>query len=115
MSEGITLSVLVFGIDSTVTDKVSARLQSQGVDARSLAISNTPESDAEIQRVAGEKNWSGLIVGHGVRQDQEWFERVMKIVNEVNSNISTVNTKGPDDVENAIERHFDVKLPLTRT
>ncbi|UJR14295.1 hypothetical protein I4U23_001285 [Adineta vaga] len=108
MSEVTSLNILIFGVDNQVTDGVSNRLRSQGIQAESLVISNTQESDTEIERILRSKDWNGLIVGHGVRQDQEWFERIMNIVNTTNPNVSIINTKGPDDVENAIERYFNV-------
>jgi hypothetical protein len=61
------------------------------------------------------KNWDGLIVGHGVRKDQDSFERVMRIVNNTKPNIAEIQSNEPNDVKNAIERHFNVKLPLTKT
>src|SRR4051812_34751543 len=108
-----SINILIFGIDAKVANSASVRLRAQGIDADSLAISNTPESDTEIARIVNSEHWDGLIVGHGVRQDQKWFERVMRIVNDTKPNISLIESKGPNDVENAIERHFKVKLPLT--
>ncbi len=108
-----SLSILIFGVEAKLAQSVSDRLRGKGIDADSLGVSNTPESDAEIARIVSSKNWNGLIVGNAVRENPEWFERVKQIVNNVNPNIPVVYNNGPNDVENAIERHFNVQLPLT--
>jgi hypothetical protein len=107
------LNILIFGVEVKLAQSVSQRLRGKGIDTDSLGVSNTPERDAGIARTVSSKNWSDLIVGNGVRENSEWFERVKKIVNNVNSTISVVYNNGPNDVENAIERHFNVQLPLT--
>jgi UDP-N-acetyl-D-mannosaminuronic acid transferase (WecB/TagA/CpsF family) len=109
-----SLKILILGVDVKITDSATAQLRAQGIDADSLAISNTPESDAAIARIVDSKNWNGLIVGHGVRQNHEWFERVMRIINNTKPNIALIQTKDRNDVENAIEHHFNIKLPLTK-
>ena len=108
-----SLSILAFGISPNLVDAVNDRLLAQGIDAKSLAISNTASSDAEISRIASSKNWSGMLVGYGVRHDQQWFERVLRIVQQANPKIPLIDHRGPSDAEKAIERHFHVKLPLT--
>jgi UDP-N-acetyl-D-mannosaminuronic acid transferase (WecB/TagA/CpsF family) len=109
-----SLNILIFGIDPKIAESASAQLRDQGIDADALAVSNTPESDTEIAHIVNSKNWDGLIVGHGVRKDQEWFERVIRIVNNTKPNIAVIENKGPNDVKNAVERHFSIKLPLTK-
>jgi hypothetical protein len=108
-----SLSILTFGVDPKTAQSVSDRLRNKGVDAESLAVSNTPESDAEIARIVSSKNWNGFMVGNAVRQNTEWFERVKQIISNINPNIPLVYNNGPNDVENAIERHFNIQLPLT--
>ena len=109
------LSILAFGIDSHLVSTVNNRLRAQGIDAESLAISNTPSSDAEIAQIVRSKNWNGFFVGYGVRHDRQWFERVKRIVHDANPNIPLIHHEGPSDAERAIERHFNVRLPLVRT
>ena len=111
----LSLSILAFGLTPSLVQAVNKRLLAQGIDATSLAISNTASSDAEISRIASSKNWSGMLIGYGIRHDQEWFERVLEIVHKANPKIPLINHHGPSDAENAIERHFHVRLPLTRT
>lgn len=109
------LSILAFGMSPNLVQAVNNRLLAQGIDATSLAISNTASSDADIYRIASSKNWSGMLVGYGIRHEQEWFERVLQIVHKANPKIPLIHHRGPSDAESAIERHFHVRLPLTRT
>jgi hypothetical protein len=109
------LSILALGITPQIVYSVNDRLLAQGIDAKSLVITNTSSSDAEIARVASSKNWSGFMVGYGVRSDREWFERVVQIIHHANPNISLIHHHGPNDAENAIERHFNVRLPIKTT
>ncbi len=109
------LSILALGITPNIVYSVNNRLLAQGVDATSLVIANTSSSDAEIARVAKSKNWSGFMVGYGIRNDREWFKRVVQIIHYANPNIPLINHQGPSDAENAIERHFNVRLPLKTT
>jgi len=51
-----SLKILIFGVDVKVADSVSARLRAQSIDADSLAISNTPESDTAIASIVNSKN-----------------------------------------------------------
>jgi hypothetical protein len=110
-----SLKILIFGVDVKSTDSIRNQLRAQGIDADSLTISNTRTSDTAIRRIVDSKNWDGLIVDNSVRQDDEWFERVMNIVNNSKSKISLIQSKGPNDVQNAIERHFNVKLVGSQT
>jgi ketosteroid isomerase-like protein len=109
------LSILALGITPQLVYSVNNRLRAQGVDATSLVITNTFSSDAEIARVASSKNWSGLMVGYGVRNDRQWFKRVIQIIHDANPNIPLIDHHGPNDAENAIERHFNVRLPIKTT
>jgi hypothetical protein len=106
------LSILALGITPDIVYSVNNRLRAQGVDATSLVITNKSSSDAEIARVASSKNWNGLMVGYGIRNDAEWFKRVIQIIHYANPNIPLIDHRGPSDAENAIERHFNVRLPL---
>ncbi len=109
------LSILALGITPAIVHSVNNRLLAQGIDATSLVVTNTPSSDAEITRVASSKNWSGLMVGYGIRGDREWFKRIIQIIHHANPNIPLIDHQGPGDAENAIERHFNVRLPLKTT
>jgi hypothetical protein len=109
------LSILALGITPAIVHSVNNRLLAQGIDATSLVVTNTPSSDAEIARVASSKNWSGLMVGYGIRGDREWFKRIIQIIHSANPNIPLIHHEGPGDAENAIERHFNVRLPLKTT
>ena len=104
----------MLGLSPSIVHSVNDRVRAQGVDSKSIAISNTSTCDAEISRIVRSKNWNGLFIGYGVRQDQKWYERVLKIVHEANPNLPLIQHNGPSDVENAIERHFNVRLPLGR-
>jgi UDP-N-acetyl-D-mannosaminuronic acid transferase (WecB/TagA/CpsF family) len=115
MSQSSALSILVFGLDPKTAQSVNDRLHARGVDSDAVAVSDTPESDAEIVRLVSSKNWNGLIVGYGVRKQNKWFERVMQIVTSTNPNVPLIHTEGPTDAENAIERHFNIQLPQTTT
>ncbi|CAF0928295.1 unnamed protein product [Adineta steineri] len=112
MNQQHSLSILVLGLTPSILDSIDNRLIARGIDAKSLAVTNTSSADAEIARVASSKNWNGVIVGYGVRNDSEWFERLMQIIHNANPNIVLIHHNGPDDVENAIERHFNIQLPL---
>ncbi|UJR11275.1 hypothetical protein I4U23_015457 [Adineta vaga] len=103
-------------IDSaSILDSVKNRLVVQGIDVGTLAVTNEPSCDNEIARIASSKDWNGVIVGYGVRNDTDWFERVLQIIHSANPNISLIDHKNPDDVENAIERHYNIRLPLNKT
>ena len=106
------LSILALRITPSIVSSVNDRLLAQGVDATSLVVTNTSSSDAEIIRVVSSKNWSGLMVGYGVRNDSEWFKRVVQIIHDANPKIQLIHHEVPGDGENAIERHFKVRLPL---
>ncbi|CAF1408077.1 unnamed protein product, partial [Didymodactylos carnosus] len=56
----------------------------KSVDAKGLVVTNTPACDAEIARVVKEKDWNGLFIGYGVRHDQQWFDRIINVVNQSN-------------------------------
>jgi hypothetical protein len=107
------LSILGLGLTPSLVNSVNNRLCARGIDATSLVVTNSSASDAEVARVASSKNWSGLFVGYGVRHDREWFERLMQIIHNANPSIPLIDHRGPDDAENAIERHFNIRLPLT--
>ena len=47
------------------------------------------------------------MVRSGLRQDRAWFERMMRIVKNINPNILMLDYYGLDDVENAIFRQLD--------
>ena len=105
------LSILILGLTPSILNSINNRLLARGVDATSLAVTNSSSSDAEIIRIASSKNWSGLMIGYGVRNNHEWFERLMQIIQNANPNIPLIHHEGPNDAENAIERHFNIQLP----
>lgn len=107
-----SLSILTLGITTSIAQSVNSRLLALGIDATSLVLANTPSSDAELARVVSSKTWSGVIVGYGVQRDPIWFEHVMQVIRQANPNVPLIHHDGPGDVESAIERHFNVKLPL---
>jgi len=109
------LSILALGLSPNTVQSVNNRLLAQGIDATSLVVTNTASSDAQIARVASSKNFSGLLVGYGVRGDPEWFRRVLQVIHSANPNIQLIHHEGPSDAERAIERHFNVQLPLRST
>jgi hypothetical protein len=109
------LSILALGHAPNIVHSVNNRLLAQGIDATSLVITNTASSDAEIARVASSKNFSGLMVGHFVQSDPGWFQRVLQVIHSANPNIQLIHQQGPHDAERAIERHFNVRLPLRST
>ena len=111
-SSRTSLSLLSFGCSPTIARAFQERMRNQGVDATSLAISNTPEGDAEIVRGITSRDWSCWMVGLGLMQDRVWFERVMTIVKTANPHVPMLDIHGPGDVENAIVRQLGVKLPL---
>ncbi|CAF1599212.1 unnamed protein product [Didymodactylos carnosus] len=100
------------GITPSLVHSINNDLVSKGVDAKGLVVTNTPACDAEIARVVKEKDWNGLFIGYGVRHDQQWFDRIINVVNQSNPKVKLLHHNGPSDVQNAIERHFHVKLPL---
>ncbi|CAF1381161.1 unnamed protein product [Didymodactylos carnosus] len=92
---------------------VSDELRLKGIDAKGIVVINSSDGDKEIAQVVKEKNWDGLLIGGGVRSNPEWLDRIVKIVNDSNPNVKIIDHNGPKDVENAIERHFNIKLPLS--
>jgi hypothetical protein len=66
-----SLKMLIFGIDVKVADRLVLDFVLKGIDADSLAVSNTPESDIAIGNIVDSKDWDRLIVGNGVRQDHK--------------------------------------------
>jgi hypothetical protein len=106
-----SLSILLMGLSPSLVDSVKNRLFARGVNMEGLVVTNTPWSDAEIARIVSSKNWSGIIIGYGVQMNREMYERVVQIVQRVNPNIPLLHHAGSDDAENAIERHFNIRLP----
>ena len=105
------LSIVTFGVDQNTARGVQDRLCARGINAESYVVSNTATSDDEITNILTSKKWDGLIIGFGVQKDRQWFERVQEIVKKANSNLPLIHHQGPNDLENAIERHFNIQLP----
>jgi UDP-N-acetyl-D-mannosaminuronic acid transferase (WecB/TagA/CpsF family) len=109
------LRIVTFGIAQHTARQVSDRLCARGIDAESHVVSNTPAGDAEIARVLTSKKWDGLMIGLGVQKQPEWYERVVEVVKNANPNVPLIQHEGPNDLENAIERHFKIQLPHAPT
>jgi dTDP-4-dehydrorhamnose reductase len=107
-----SLKILILGKDPQVGQEGATQLSAQGVDAASLAITDTRESDVAIANIAGSKKWDGLVLSKAVQDDNVWFERVLQVVKKSNPNIKLIQYKDRSDVPSAIERQFNVKLPL---
>jgi hypothetical protein len=108
------LSIVTFGVDQNTARRVKDRLCARGINAESYVVSNTPTSDAEIANIVTSKNWDGLIIGFGVQKDRPWYERILEVIKKANPNLPLIHHQGPDDLENAIERHFKIQLPPTQ-
>jgi hypothetical protein len=104
------LSIVTFGVDQNTARRVSDRLCARGINAESYVISNTATSDAEIANILTSKKWDGLIIGLGVQKDRPWFERIVEVVNKANPNLPLIHHQGPNDLEDAIKRHFKIQL-----
>ena len=109
------LSIVIFGMDPNTAHRVSSRLCARGINAESCVVSNTFTSDTEIASVLNSKNWDGIVIGLGVQKRLEWYERVVKIIKNTDPNVPLIQHEGPSDLENAIERHFKIQLPLAPT
>jgi hypothetical protein len=107
------LSIVTFGVDQNTARQVKDRLCTRGINAESYVVSNTPTSDTEIANILTSKKWDGFIIGLGVQKDLQWFERVLEVVKKANPNVPLIHHQGPNDLENVIERHFKIRLPLT--
>ena len=105
------LSIVTFGVDQTTACRVQDLLRARGINAESYVVSNTATSDDEIKIILTSKKWDGLIIGLGVQKDRQWFKRVQEIVKNANPNVPLIQHKGVSDLENAIERHFNIQLP----
>jgi CO dehydrogenase/acetyl-CoA synthase epsilon subunit len=110
-----SLRIVMFSDDPDTAQRVSNRLHEYGIHAEAYVVSNTPTSDAEIASVLTSKNLDGVIIDCGIQEDPEWYERVVKIIKTANPHVFLIHNEGPDDIENAIESHFKIQLPLTST
>ena len=109
-----SLSILLLGMSPYLVHTVTNRLRAQGIDVGSIVVTNSLSSDAEVARLVSSKNWNGFIIGKGVESYREWYQRLLQIIHNINPNIPMIHSRGPDDGENAIERQFNVRLPLIR-
>lgn len=110
-----SLKILVLGSNAQVADSAAVQLRGLGVESEFLAITNSPESDAEIARIIKSKDWDGITVGKFLQLHPEWLERVKGVVHKLNSKIVFILPVDRDDLENAVEQQFKIKLPITKT
>lgn len=109
-----SLKVLIVADNPQLCEESSNALKQQGVNCVAIAVADTTSDDAEVTKVAKSETWDGYIVGKGIQKNQAWFDRVKTLVQSGSPGTIFVDPASRDDVNNALEQKFNIKLPIQK-
>ncbi|CAF1275279.1 unnamed protein product [Adineta ricciae] len=87
--------ILIVGINPETNAKIVGTVnEDKSILADGFVASNNPECDAELINVIKQSTYGAVILGGGLRAQQDWYERIQNIIKS-NSDLPAVGVKGP--------------------